>query len=164
MKIELWPGGSWYRDLGDGNGHFWGNVQAIKRPTLLEITGPLFMSYPVDLECAVSPKRGRRRNADQVPSRRARDSFRMTTGKVSGRVGQKSTRVCGRKQKPGGRNSQGRLARRGGLSMCPACIASATLMAGGAITTGGVTALVGRVLQPERLPAPGITAIQTKGE
>jgi len=47
MKIEAWPGGRWYRDLGDGNGHFWGSVQAIKRPTLLEICGPLFMSYPV---------------------------------------------------------------------------------------------------------------------
>ena len=47
MKIEAWPGGRWYRDLGDGNGHFWGHVQAIKRPTLLEISGPLFMSYPV---------------------------------------------------------------------------------------------------------------------
>jgi hypothetical protein len=47
MKIEAWPGGRWYRDLGDGNGHFWGHVQAIKRPTLFEITGPLFMSYPV---------------------------------------------------------------------------------------------------------------------
>jgi uncharacterized protein YndB with AHSA1/START domain len=46
MKIEPWPGGRWYRDLGDNNGHFWGNVQAIKRPTLLEITGPLFASYP----------------------------------------------------------------------------------------------------------------------
>src|ERR1700726_1170452 len=46
MKIEAWPGGRWYRDLGDGNGHFWGHVQAIKRPTLLEICGPLFMSYP----------------------------------------------------------------------------------------------------------------------
>src|SRR5438445_13415037 len=47
MKLEAWPGGRWYRDLGDNNGHFWGVVQAIKRPTLLEITGPLFMSYPV---------------------------------------------------------------------------------------------------------------------
>ena len=46
MKIEPWPGGRWFRDLGDGNGHFWGVVQAIKRPTLLEISGPLFMSYP----------------------------------------------------------------------------------------------------------------------
>jgi uncharacterized protein YndB with AHSA1/START domain len=47
MKIEPWPGGRWFRDLGDGNGHFWGQVQAIKRPTLIEITGPLFISYPV---------------------------------------------------------------------------------------------------------------------
>jgi uncharacterized protein YndB with AHSA1/START domain len=46
MKIEPWPGGRWYRDLGNEDGHFWGHVQAIKRPTLLEITGPLFMSYP----------------------------------------------------------------------------------------------------------------------
>jgi hypothetical protein len=45
MKLEAWPGGRWYRDLGEGNGHFWGHVQAIKKPTLLEITGPLFMSY-----------------------------------------------------------------------------------------------------------------------
>jgi len=47
MVLEAWPGGRWFRDLGDGNGHFWGHVQAIKRPTLLEITGPLFMSYGV---------------------------------------------------------------------------------------------------------------------
>jgi hypothetical protein len=47
MKIEAWPGGRWFRDLGDGNGHLWGHVQAIKRPTLLEITGPLFMSNAV---------------------------------------------------------------------------------------------------------------------
>lgn len=46
MKIEPWPGGRWYRDLGNNDGHFWGHVQAIKRPTLLEITGPLFASYP----------------------------------------------------------------------------------------------------------------------
>jgi hypothetical protein len=45
MKLEAWPGGRWYRDLGENNGHFWGVVQAIKRPTLLEINGPLFMSY-----------------------------------------------------------------------------------------------------------------------
>jgi len=47
MKLEEWPGGRWFRDLGNNNGHFWGHVQAIKRPTLLEITGPMFMSYPV---------------------------------------------------------------------------------------------------------------------
>ena len=47
MKIEPWPGGRWFRDLGDDQGHLWGHVQVIKQPTLLEITGPLFMSYPV---------------------------------------------------------------------------------------------------------------------
>jgi uncharacterized protein YndB with AHSA1/START domain len=46
LKIELWPGGRWYRDLGDSNGHFWANVKAIVRPTLLEFVGPLFASYP----------------------------------------------------------------------------------------------------------------------
>ena len=46
MTLEAWPGGRWFRDLGDKNGHFWGHVQAIKRPTLLEISGPLFASYP----------------------------------------------------------------------------------------------------------------------
>jgi len=47
MKLEPWPGGRWFRDLGGNNGHLWGHVQAIKRPTLIEIYGPLFMSYPV---------------------------------------------------------------------------------------------------------------------
>jgi hypothetical protein len=47
MKLEPWPGGRWYRDLGSNNGHLWGHVQSIKRPTLLEIVGPLFMSAPV---------------------------------------------------------------------------------------------------------------------
>jgi uncharacterized protein YndB with AHSA1/START domain len=46
MKIEPWPGGRWYRDLGNNTGHLWGHVQVIKPPTLLEICGPLVMSYP----------------------------------------------------------------------------------------------------------------------
>lgn len=47
LKLETWPGGRWFRDLGDGNGHYWATVQSIKRPTLLEFSGPLFMSEPV---------------------------------------------------------------------------------------------------------------------
>ena len=47
MVLEAWPGGRWFRDLGGNNGHLWGHVQAIKRPTLLEITGPLMMSFAV---------------------------------------------------------------------------------------------------------------------
>jgi uncharacterized protein YndB with AHSA1/START domain len=46
MVLEAWPGGRWFRDLGENNGHFWGTVQAIKSPSLLEIWGPLFMSTP----------------------------------------------------------------------------------------------------------------------
>jgi hypothetical protein len=47
FKLEPWPGGRWFRDLGDNNGHCWAIVQSIKRPTLLEFCGPLFMSQPV---------------------------------------------------------------------------------------------------------------------
>lgn len=45
MVVEAWPGGRWYRDLGNQSGHLWGHVQVIKPPFLLEISGPLFMSY-----------------------------------------------------------------------------------------------------------------------
>jgi uncharacterized protein YndB with AHSA1/START domain len=46
MVIEAWPGGRWFRDLGNQSGHFWGHVQVIKPPALLEICGPFFMSFP----------------------------------------------------------------------------------------------------------------------
>ena len=46
MVLESRPGGRGYRDLGGDHGHLWGHVQSLKRPTLLEIYGPLFMSYP----------------------------------------------------------------------------------------------------------------------
>jgi hypothetical protein len=44
MILEAHPGGRWYRDLGGSSGHLWGFVQSIRRPTLLEIWGPLFLS------------------------------------------------------------------------------------------------------------------------
>jgi uncharacterized protein YndB with AHSA1/START domain len=44
LKIEAWPGGRWYRDLGNNTGHLWAHVQSIKPPSLLEFYGPLFMS------------------------------------------------------------------------------------------------------------------------
>jgi hypothetical protein len=46
MKLEAWPGGRWFRDLGNNTGHLWAHVQSIKPPTLLEVYGPLFMSAP----------------------------------------------------------------------------------------------------------------------
>jgi Activator of Hsp90 ATPase homolog 1-like protein len=47
LKLEAWPGGRWYRDLGNNTGHLWGHVQVIKPPTVLELVGPMFMSYAV---------------------------------------------------------------------------------------------------------------------
>jgi hypothetical protein len=47
LKLEAWPGGRLFRDLGNNTGHFWGHVQVIKPPKLIEICGPLMMSYPV---------------------------------------------------------------------------------------------------------------------
>lgn len=46
LKLEAWPGGRWFRDLGNNAGHLWGHVQVIKPPTLLELCGPMPMSYP----------------------------------------------------------------------------------------------------------------------
>ena len=46
LQLEAKPGGRWYRDRGNGIGHLWGFVQVIKPPNLLELSGPMFMSYP----------------------------------------------------------------------------------------------------------------------
>src|SRR5690606_32644998 len=46
FKLEAWPGGRYFRDLGNDTGHLWGHVQVIKPPKLLEISGPLFVSAP----------------------------------------------------------------------------------------------------------------------
>lgn len=46
MTMEQWAGGRWFRDRGNGISHLWGHVQVIKPPVLLELSGPMFMSYP----------------------------------------------------------------------------------------------------------------------
>src|SRR5690349_11457332 len=46
MTLEQWAGGRWFRDRGEGIQHLWGHVQVIKPPTLIELSGPMFMSYP----------------------------------------------------------------------------------------------------------------------
>jgi hypothetical protein len=47
LNIEPFAGGRWYRDRGAGVQHLWAHVQTIKAPELLEMSGPMFMSYPV---------------------------------------------------------------------------------------------------------------------
>jgi uncharacterized protein YndB with AHSA1/START domain len=46
FKLEAWPGGRWFRDLGNNTGHLWGHVQVIKPPKLIELSGPMFASFP----------------------------------------------------------------------------------------------------------------------
>jgi len=60
LRLEPWPGGRWFRDTGNNPGHLWGHVQVIKPPTLLEIVGPMFMSYAVagHLQYRLSEKAG----------------------------------------------------------------------------------------------------------
>ncbi len=60
LILEPKAGGRWYRDRGNGIGHLWGFVQAIKAPTLLELSGPMFMSYPAinHVEVKIEPSAG----------------------------------------------------------------------------------------------------------
>ncbi len=60
MILEEWPGGRWFRDRGNGVGHLWGHVQVLKAPTLLELSGPMFMSYPAlnHMEFKLEPMAG----------------------------------------------------------------------------------------------------------
>lgn len=46
LQIEPFAGGRWFRDRGEGMQHLWGHVQALKPGQLLELSGPMFMSYP----------------------------------------------------------------------------------------------------------------------
>lgn len=62
LQLELEPkaGGRWYRDRGNGVEHLWGFVQVIKAPELLEMSGPMFMSYPAinHVEVKIEPASG----------------------------------------------------------------------------------------------------------
>ena len=98
MVLEAWPGGRWYRDLGNDNGHFWAHVQAIKRPTLLEFTGPLMMSHPVANNVQYRLSEEPRRDADQVPSLRVWSGAGRPSQRRVRRLGlhpRQDSRACG---------------------------------------------------------------------
>jgi len=78
MKLEPWPGGRWFRDLGNSNGHYWATVQAIKRPTLLEFSGPLFASSPFLSNVQYRLTEETRRHSHHVPAYRARPAQRRS--------------------------------------------------------------------------------------
>ena len=87
MKIEPWPGGRWYRDLGNNSGHLWGHVQVIKPPTLLEICGPLMMSYPAAQSPAIPLEGGGGRDAPGVPPPRHGIDPARTSRRLAQRLG-----------------------------------------------------------------------------
>ena len=66
LKLEPWPGGRWFRDLGNNAGHFWGHVQVIKPPQAagdLRTDGdvvPRGQSHSIPID------RGRRPHASQT--------------------------------------------------------------------------------------------------
>ena len=87
LKIEPWPGGRWFRDLGNNTGHFWGHVQAIKPPKLLEFCGPMFMSaaavsnvqYRLENEGSGTRLKFYHRAAGWIPTEQ-RDGVRINKG------------------------------------------------------------------------------------
>jgi hypothetical protein len=60
LLLEPKAGGRWYRDRGEGVEHLWGFVQVIKPATRLELSGPMFMSYPAinHVEVKIEPNAG----------------------------------------------------------------------------------------------------------
>jgi len=68
MKIEAWPGGRWYRDLGEKQRAFLGTRASHQEADVARISGPLFMSYPAvsNVQYRLSEEDGR--NANQVPA------------------------------------------------------------------------------------------------
>ena len=102
MVLEAWPGGRWFRDLGEGNGHFWGHVQAIKRPTLLEITGPLFMSHPVvsNMQYRLKELNGGTLSRSVTPRS---DSSLTISRRTSCAAGRRSSSACASRRKRVGR-------------------------------------------------------------
>jgi hypothetical protein len=98
-KLEPWPGGRWYRDLGNNAGHLWGHVQVIKPPTLLEIMGPMMMSYAVAgfMQYRVTEKAGKctlslKHHAIGEIDPKHREGVTQGWGMILERIKQKSTR------------------------------------------------------------------------
>ena len=137
MKLEAWPGGRWFRDLGNNTGHFWGVVQAIKPPSLLEICGPLFMSTP-----AVSNLQYRLTEENGVTRLRFVHRAMGWIGESDRGVDAGWTDLMTRIRNAASKRGKQTNVERKGEPMCPACIATVAWIAAGTTSTGGISALV----------------------
>ena len=104
MVLEPRPGGRWFRDLGGDNGHLWGFVQSIKRPVLLEIWGPLFMSTAATSNLMYRLTEVGRRLADHVHAHAGGSVPRGSPAATRRRGGPRCTRACARPRKTNGRS------------------------------------------------------------
>ena len=140
MKLEAWPGGRWFRDLGNNTGHFWGVVQAIKPPSLLEICGPLFMSTPAvsNLQYRLTEENGLTRLRFV---HRAMGWIGESDRGVDAGWTDLMTRIRTAASKRGRKHGTNAFERKG-EPMCPACIATVAWIAAGTASTGGISALV----------------------
>jgi hypothetical protein len=140
MKLEAWPGGRWYRDLGGNNGHYWGTVQAIKKPTLLEICGPLFMSNPVmtNLQYRLKESGGRNDHHISAPVVRSGAGGIQKRKKWLGTLAPAYAPASG---SPAAPLTRERLRNPEEGNMCPTCIEGAAVMAAGAGSMGGILAV-----------------------
>src|SRR5437867_2540255 len=87
MKLEPWPGGRWYRDLGDSNGHFW----ATFRPS----SGPRYSKSPA--RCLLLPHSFPTSNTACQKSRAELSSLSATVRSVcSPKINVKAFRLAGR--------------------------------------------------------------------
>ena len=85
LKLEAWPGGRWYRDLGDGNGHLWGARAGYQEADATGVLRSAVYVLSGLLEFAIPSEGTRRRNADRVPSHGARsDHGRASHGSRDG--------------------------------------------------------------------------------
>ena len=87
MKIEPWPGGRWYRDLGDGNGHLLGARPSHQAAHAARIRWSTVRLFPIRLQRAIPAERSRWWDLDHLPAQRARIRFRGSQGRDEQRLG-----------------------------------------------------------------------------
>ncbi len=99
MKLEAWPGGRWFRDLGDGNGHFWGHGAGDQASDAAGDHGTAVHVVCGGVEPAIPAHGRRRRDGDPVSSQ----SVWSDSGRAPARRGYGMEQLASADQSTGGR-------------------------------------------------------------
>ena len=140
MKLEAWPGGRWYRDLGDNNGHYWGTGAGDQEADAARNLRATVYVQPGDNESSISAEGIGRRDGRGISAPVVR-SGAGGIQKREERLGAFARRYAAASGSAAAslRRGPGRSSEEG--NMCPACIAGAAVMAAGAGSTGGILAV-----------------------